>query len=575
MMRLFSTSLTAKFLAIFLFCLDIPDVASFSFLRPSPRCRNDYSMPRMTLDAQEVGRSKARIRMSSFYNDFDDNGDGDNQNDDDSDCDQDTLFASLRDRLSAFDERRKIQLDGWKSPPVQTQAVPIPGDWVRRVAMDTNAGATSSVAVTAANTSKQQHLHAIVGGASGSLYLVNIALDERQEKPRRLLGTLQEVHESRGDESDKTISVLSALYGEFDGGGIIALAMKDTMVVSSGREGSVHISKVLSETETDDNGNAPAGMNQLEAVGKIPQLYSSIVTSLVFDEAETMLWVGSFDDDESGVIRGYLYAEDDNDELHDTYRLESAMKKAPLHTIHSNSGILSLSLANEIGCGVAATEADGIVLFSTQDGTVLGTWNPFAGNNKSDGEYARTAAVIQNDEAPRAPPMEIPDPTSEDPNQTATLVASPIWSVIIGGSLGNLYQRRLTLDIQGNVSKKRAFDTLSPVHSIPEKMKHGGSIVCLTSPGPGVLVSAAQDASIRIWNSSYQQNYDEVGDSDNDMRDEMGGSKPNCLYALAGYKVWLGSLVVLKDDMNMLISDGADNAIVTQVFKKILKIDYS
>lgn len=532
-------------------------------------------MPRKTCNSQKVGKSAANTELSSFYNDFDDIGDSDSKNNDDSSSGQDVLFASLRERLSAFDERRKIQLEGWKSPPVQTQAVPIPGDWVRRVAMDTTAGATSSVAVTAANASKQQHLHAVVGGASGSLYLVNLSLDERQEKPRRLLGTLQEVHESRGDESDKTNSVLSALYGEFDGGGIIALAMKDAVVVSSGREGSVHISKLLPETETDDNGNAPAGMNQLEAVGKIPQLYSSIVTSLVFDEAETMLWVGSFNDDEGGVIRGYLYADDDTDELHDAHRLECAMKKTPLHTIESKSGILSLSLANEIGCGVAATENDGIIIFSTQDGTILETWNPFVANKKSDGEYSRTAAVVQNDEAPRAPPMEIPDPMSEDPNQTATLIASPIWSVIVGGSLGSLYQRKLTLNLQGGVSKKRPFDTLSPVHVIPDKMKHGGPIVCLASPGPGVLVSAAQDASIRIWNSSYQQNYDEVSDSDDDMRDVMGGSKPKCLYALAGYKVWLGSLVVLKDDLNMLISDGADNAIVTQVFKKILKIDYT
>ena len=390
-----------------------------------------------------------------------------------------------------------------------------------------------------------------------------MALDERKEKPRRLLGILPEVHESRGDEDLKTKSVLKDLYGDFDGGGIVALAMRDSVVVSSGREGSVHISKIIPETDTDDDDN---NMNQLTAIGKIPQLSSSIVTSLVFDEVECILWVGSYDDDEGGTIRGYSYDVDDNDELHDAHTLKFAMMKTPLYSIQSRSGIMSLSLANEVGCAVATTKADGIVLFSTKDGTTLGTWNPFAGADTIECEYCRSAAVVQNDEAPRAPPMEV--------NQTHTFVSSPLWSIVAGGSKGSLYQRLLALNIQKVVSKRNPFDTFSPVQLVPGRLKHGGPIVCLASPGPGVLVSAAQDGSIRIWDSSYQQNcYD---DSDNsDMIDDMGGCKPNCLYALAGYKVWIGSCVVLKDDMNMLISDGADNAIVTQVFKKTLKIDYT
>ena len=47
--------------------------------------------------------------------------------------------------------------------------------------------------------------------------------------------------------------------------------------------------------------------------------------------------------------------------------------------------------------------------------------------------------------------------------------------------------------------------------------------------------------------------------------DSIGGidKRPRCLYALTGFKVWLGSIFT---DGKKLVSDGADNSIVVHDF---------
>ena len=503
-------------------------------------------------------------QLFTFYNDFgEDDFLGNAQDDSETsnsvdDNDSSSFYAALRKRQSSLDQSRQRNMQAWKQAPVETSVFPLLNDWVRRVAMDTTA-----VGVTATSS------YAIVGGASGSLYLIDLSAEAKnplEVEENMMLGTLRGIHEDRGAEDfpdDDTVTknkesarnrALEALYGGFDGGGIMALALQDHVVASSGREGGVHISRITQNKKGNNK-------NLLKVVGRIPDLEGDIVTSLVFDQMGR-LWTGFYNQQGGGSIHVYNLDVDDTDDIAAGVQLTNA---DPVSTIKASSGILSLFLADDIGCGVASSEDNGIILFN-MEGMLLDGWHPFLndGNDDENGsdelsekqEFARTAIIVQNDEA------------SRDGTKGSS------WSVVVAGSKGTMFQRRLNLSGDGkSVSFGQPFaDVGSKIPekvaraSLSETVKHQGPIVALASPGPGVLLSASQDGTIRIWDCSYRQHEDdensEIG------KDEEGKTLPSFLFALSGFKVWLGSMIVLKSNFNMLVTDGADNTVVALIFKK-------
>lgn len=501
------------------------------------------------------GSYSASSNLFTFYNDFEeDDFLGDAQDDTEiSSNESSDLYAALRQRQNSLGQSRQRNMQAWKQAPVETLAFPLLSDWVRRVAMDTTA-----VGVTPTSS------YVVVGGASGSLYLIDLSVEAKnplEVEERMMLGALKGLHEDRGDEdfpdSDNVLKnkesarnrALEALYGGFDGGGIMALALQDHVVASSGREGGVQISRILK----DSTGKKK---DFLQAVGKIPDLEEDIVTSLAFD-LTGRLWTAFYNKQGGGSIHVYNLDVDDDNNKAELKNVE------PVSTIKAGSGFLSLSIADEISCGVASTEDDGVVLFNS-DGMLLDGWHPFYEDykesnkdgdyyNDDEAEFARSAIIVQNDEA------------------CDTKKAS--WSVIVGGSKGTMYQRKINLSGDGNiVSFGQPF--ADPGRKIPEKVaraslsetvKHQGPIVALASPGPEVLLSASQDGTIRIWDCSYHQQQDD--ESDELIKDDIGNTLPSFLFALSGFKVWLGSMIVLMNH-NMLVTDGADNTVVALIFKK-------
>jgi WD40 repeat protein len=268
------------------------------------------------------------------------------------------------------------------------------------------------------------------------------------------------------------------------------------------------------------------------------------VTSLAFDN-DGVLWVGCYD----GFIRAFEY---------DDTKVPLFMQREPFYELEVGSEVLSVSVNDEIGCGVAATAEGNVVLFSLEEGEVMSVWKPFGrGVGRRKREYARCAIIVQNDE----------ETTTEGGKEQPA-----VWSVICGGSEGSMYEKRLNIDSFGYVSESKPFLNDDSLRG-RLRPSHSGLVMAMASPSPGLLVSGSQDGTLRIWDCSYNnckgksdsikvQNDDEEEEA---QCDDITGvdRRPNCLYAMTGYKVWLGSICTNGEK---LITDGSDNTIISHDF---------
>jgi WD40 repeat protein len=431
-------------------------------------------------------------------------------------------------------------------------------DWIRRIAIDT-------------------YPLVVCGTASGHLYLADLQEGEELDCIMNVHVDRTEFFEAVGLEPPAQMQeAISDLYGMYDGGGVMALAMKDDWIVSSGREGGVHLCRITGQEKDVYKGSRGGTSRQtklsLQRLGKFRGLQGEddasnvIVTSLEFDSTGT-LWCAGYD----GVLRGFDYDERDDE---DNPTMLKQIK--PTAQVDLGSPIVNLSINNELGCGVASTVTDGLVIFALEDGEILARWNPLV--KKVRKEFVRSAILLKDD-------------SNADGDDL------PAWSVICGGSRGSLFQRKLNVDRTGFLSESRPFlDQKSDDEAtFPIKMRpnHLGPVVALASPAPGLLVSGALDGSMRVWdystNSNAQATDEDDGDEDVEEEDDDGDddviefeaqyddvqqsdSRPRCLYALSGYKVWLGSIFASS---RKLVSDGADNTIIVHSFENEEEVLFS
>jgi hypothetical protein len=458
----------------------------------------------------------------TFYDDFEGFAPDTEQQDE---LDVKNIYTALRQRQESLERSsRRKSADAWRSKPTAIEAIAVQGDWIRRVAVDSSRNTFTQPE----QEQEQQQLTVVAGGASGSLYLLDLTTG-------KMLGKALMMHDAQenGNFLNRELPIaLSYLYGDYDGGGVVAIARSRNLVASAGREGGVQLSYVITDSSSSNSND------RLVNLGKIAGL-SALCTCLSFDHKTNILWVASYQDK---MIRGYQISNDMMDSPTSAKKsgafnnvLGKTVKLQLVYDILAPSGLLSLSIQPEINCGVAATAKDGVLLFSLHDGSRIATWDPF----DYDKEHCRSVVFVQNDE--RASRDE---QASDDP---------PSWSVVVGGSLGSIQQRQLTIHpTNGTVSTAQPWNP-SEVQCVIDAFQHSEAVVCLASPGLGMFISGAQDGTIRVWDCSYKQ---------------LGASRtsPKPLFGLAGYKVWLGSLAVLND--GMLITDGADNAIVKHSFTK-------
>ena len=358
--------------------------------------------------------------------------------------------------------------------------------------------------------------YAVLGSARGSVYVADL-------DSGRVIASADSVHSQIGGNPNGN----AYLFGNYDGGGTLAVAMRGDTVVSAGREGGAAIWRIDWE----------GGM----LVGPVrPRGVDGVVTSLEIDE-EGRLWVAEY----GGTFEGAVYGFD----LLDSAPLS---EQTPLEARFA-SGPLCMDVSDDIGVVAVGTAGGTVELISVEDGSIVGSWD-VCGSNVGPKTHIRAveifhAGLIDEDES-----------------------KNDRWCVVCGGGDGTMQMRWLRIREGGHLDASDPFDDERQGVSLP---RHSGMVVSLQGcrgPASGVLVSGAQDGTLRVWDFADDHKTDIVSKVDAGSVDGSGSGDinihPIVLYQLAGYKVWLGSVCVDEKGLR-LVSDGADNSVVVHDFSKL------
>ncbi|KAL7466624.1 hypothetical protein ACHAXS_006917, partial [Conticribra weissflogii] len=411
----------------------------------------------------------------------------------------------------------------------------LPFDWVRRVSIGS-------------------YPRVVCGSAHGSVFVADVELG-------RLLGVARGVHfhgyEDGGEGSRQSDGMHERLrrwlYGDYDGGGVLAVDMYGlNFVASAGREGGVKLFKFVERAKGGGGG-------VLEFLGVVPTLarplpgtVPTLVTSLKFDSLGR-LFLGGAD----GYLRMVTFPEHYfgvSDGGGSSVRDESDVKVAVISSAGSSpSPILSLDVSEDIlsmSTMIATCHANGNVNIhsvSHEHGNedvggaiaFLGTWSPFSSGNTS---HARSVAFVSKH-----------DKVDVDRD-------GGHFGMVVGGGNGEMWV--CDLDISSirankNTSGSKGSSFLRYESTRKINPLHNGPVLALATRPGGIVISAAHDGLLRVsqvWN---------------DENDQAGGkdSLPKSLYGLMGYKVWIGNICI-DDDGKRLISDGKDDVVVVHDFSK-------
>jgi len=133
------------------------------------------------------------------------------------------------------------------------------------------------------------------------------------------------------------------------------------------------------------------------------------------------------------------------------------------------------------------------------------------------------------------------------------------YSVMAGGSDGTIHRLPLKFDQENElVDQDNPFDVLDTDDTTIKPKPHTGPVMSMASPSSGRFLSGGQDTSLKIWE------FIETADDDNkEEQTDQNKLQTKCLYALTGYKLWLGSICT---DGNRLVADGGNENIIMRDF---------
>jgi WD40 repeat protein len=408
-----------------------------------------------------------------------------------------SFMESLRARQQELLNKNRAMRDQWIRPSASsTSSLAFP-DWVRRISVDYPLVACGS----ASSTIFVAHLE------TGKVLAASV--DQQGFQKNQEANYMFDEEDEEGDdepaEQDETLQkILRDLYGAYDGGGTLAIAMSGTLIVDAGRNKGVRLHRLDTSSE------------MLVKQGTIPALDNVLVTALQIVNDE-YLWVGTAD----GRVQVY-----------------DSLQNLPLHTKPAaeyklGSAVMSLDIHAKLACAVATTASgSGLVYlipdiedYESQD--VYSFAPPFDGTERRrKSTFCLTATIVETHETE----------TDNSSNVTfsSTTSTSPGYSIVCGANDGSIWVQPLAMDESGSLlNLERPFqEAMTPLHP-----NHFGPVKAMVSPIPNLVCSAGQDGTMRMWDLE----------------------KSKILYQFVGYKVWIGSL---WSDGRRMISDGADNTVI-------------
>ena len=200
-----------------------------------------------------------------------------------------------------------------------------------------------------------------------------------------------------------------------------------------------------------------------------------------------------------------------------------------------------MHLCDELRLGVCATADGGAALFDMSDGQFFVGIMPVG----APGVYARSVLVARV--------------RLRGGEGTAG------HAVLCGGSDGTVHVLPLNVDPStGGVDRDRPFAGGASDGAVDTAAgpRHDGPVTCMASPGDGRFVTGGQDGALRVWDLAEEEAAGDDGGGGGGGRRKV---EAKCMYALTGYKLWLGSAWT---DGRRLISDGGENSIVVRDFSR-------
>ena len=387
----------------------------------------------------------------------------------------------------------------------------IPFDWVRRVDIG-------------------QYPRVACGSAHGSIFVADAT-------SKQVMGVARGVHYS--EHSDEYANALDEqlrqyIYGEYDGGGVLDVAMfGKNIVASAGREGGVKLFKLL------EDGNQAELLPQGDVKALIrlmPGALPIVVTCMKFD-SYGRLYLGCSD----GFLRIVHFPQDFifGDGI-DSVSQDLHVTVVPNWSDQAPSPILSLDVSEELEMVVTSHVNGNVCLYSMKEQEdvynmesgrkehvgVIGVWNPFT----ADKSYARSVTFTSK----------------------ASMHGTK-HAVVVGGGNGEVWVN----DIYPEHEESKSGEVFVDDYVQQFQPNHVGPVISLCSRPQGLIVSVGHDGMLRMTQTW-------IG-----LKNPKKAT-PWPLYGLGGYKAWIGS-VCIDDEGKRLISDGMDDAVIVHDFSEYEK----
>ena len=237
-----------------------------------------------------------------------------------SEADVSSFYAALRSRSEELQSAAAVIESRWRSGSCVSRVAVSCGDWIRRMAFDRG--------VVAFGTA---------GGGVGVAAVGEAVADQP---------VVCAVHPAGVEGQD-----LRALHGDFDGGGVTALALEGEACVSGGRDGFAVVHRVLRGKGDGSGPTLEAGISRLE-VGKQP------VSGVVVAEGGKAAVAVSLD----GRVVAFAKSDDDGGAWKQTWAVD-----AP-------SPLLAVALDERRGAVVVGSATGAAHAHALSDGARLATW---------------------------------------------------------------------------------------------------------------------------------------------------------------------------------------------------------